>query len=155
MARAAITLQTAAEPRIAFLPDEDVAAYFALLRDEMLEIRDLDPAACHAFFHGTSVAALPTSEALSLRRLALYAKAFRADGTFVHQRWAESDWALALREIQDRTAEVVGADIQLLASDATIEGREARSCEVIAELYQQISVSAHPGRVFVTMRPAI
>lgn len=155
MARAMNTLQTAAEPRIAFLPNEDVAAYYDLRRDEMLEFRDADATGCHPFFHGRASAAAPTSEALATRRMELYAKAFRTSGPSPHQPWTQAEWEFVLKDLQQRTLQIVGDDIALLASDVDVTGREARACEAIAEFYHQMAVSPQPGRVFVTLRPTI
>lgn len=156
MSRATLRMQLAAEQRLATLSDADIASYYQIRRDELLELRDANPAICSAYFHGRPLipADIQLSDATRRRQVQLYVRAFRSPQSTQHTPFAENEWPVVLDEIRQRLYAAVGEDVALLAADADVSGRERRSCEVYAELYNQLSTTPQTGRVFVTMNGA-
>lgn len=154
MARASLRLQLAAENRLASMPDADIAEYHAIRRDAVLELRSTNPAGCKTYLHGgpeVGAHALP-GDAIAQRQMQLYARAFRNENPVEHVAFPNDEWPGVLDGISEQTFAIVGDDIGLLAPDADTSGREARSCDVIAEWFNQLSLTPQQGRVFVTMQ---
>jgi histidine ammonia-lyase len=95
---------------------------------------------------------LGLSEDLRRRQLQLYNQAFSASETAQPAPFDDAEWETIQNDVATRTAAVVGEDLQLLAPDADISGKEARYCEVAAELMNQLSLTPQTARVFAAFR---
>lgn len=155
LAQAAVTMQAAAEDRLASRPIEDIAAYYALRRDEFLELRSAHANACRPLFFGEEGMPLVTlSAATGQRRIDIYVHAFQASHEPAPAPMTEAEFQSAMADIRGRTAAIVGEDADLLSRNANAAGRELRACEVIAELYNQMSASPEAARLFAALRVA-
>lgn len=152
MARAALRLQLAAQERIGTLPDAGIVDYYSFLRDQKLELRSTQPALCRALLYGgAETEVVPLSDAMIGRQMQIYATAFRAGAGVAHAPYSDEEWEVRLTDIRERVYNVVGDDIVLMAENIDVAGREPRACEVIAELYNQLSLAPDAGRLYVTM----
>jgi|GEM_PF-2837523 len=135
--------------RLAYLSDEQAVERFRISRDQMLELRQTNPALCaRVFFNrGVDYSNPPFSRSLHRRFLALQANALRSSPTGAPQAMTEAEVQSAAQGIFERIHAVVGEDVSLLSPDATVEGSEARFCEVAAEYFNQVSLSLEPGRL--------
>lgn len=150
--QAAQNLRSAAEARLAARPLNDVVAYYQLMRDEFLELKTTSPATCRSLFFGDpNVRPVQPSSALTQRRFELYRRAFGPIGA-PPTLMSDDELEAAMASLFATTAELVGEDADLLSLDADALGREARSCEVFAELFNQIAQSPDAARIFAGAR---
>lgn len=153
MVQAGLTIQSAAEARLASRPAEDIAAYYEMRRDEVLEFRDSDPAVCQSVFFGVETSRMmPITPAMARRRQAIYLRAFGPISSTPPSPLSDLQLQDALARVADEVVAVVGDDADLLSQATDTTGREARACEVIAEYMNQLAHSPDAGRIYVTLR---
>ncbi|MCX7359591.1 MAG: hypothetical protein NT015_15795 [Alphaproteobacteria bacterium] len=144
-----LQMVTVAGRRLAYLSDDQAVERFRIFRDQMLELRQTNPALCAPVFYNRDFdhTQPPFSRPLYRRFLMIQANALRASQTAAPQAMTDAEVQAAAREISERLHATVGDDIALLSPDAIVQGKETRFCEVAAEYFNQVSLSPDLGRL--------
>jgi hypothetical protein len=134
---------------LAYLSDEQAVERFSIFRDQMLELRQTNPALCAPVFYnrGIDYSNPPFSRPLHRRFLALQANALRSSPAVAPNAMTDAEVRTAAAGIFERIRTVVGDDIRLLSPNVVLVGNDARFCEVAAEYFNQVSLSPEPGRL--------
>lgn len=136
--------------RFVYFTDADMVRRMQLWRDEVLSLRDTNPARCLHLYTGGGQALdllFPEHPDFNRREIELYRAAFNAEPRD-HESFTDEEYLERITGLNTRVAAIVGEDVLLLGPAAPLVGNEARFCEVLGELFNQMAVEPEPARLF-------
>lgn len=133
-------LSAAARPLLVHLGDAQLVEMIRMSRDQMRELAQTHPVACHPLFHGRRFGDITPylSADIRAREIALLTAAFSADENVGRATLEGAALSDSINRVVESVRADFGEDIALIAPDAQVEGREQRVCEAAAAVYDRM-----------------